>query len=514
MKHIICVMLLGCLVKCLYAQISEEKKPPTLAFHVFYNDFKAVQLMRTTSLKNMLDGGQWYKIGEMQMGFGVNYLKGISKKIDAIATLDGSSTDYLFENGSTNGSSKLLLDASAAMNLKLLTDNHKLVPYFSGGAGFSSYNGKTGFFIPIGGGLQFNLFDEAFVLANIQYRRALSLYTNDHFYYSLGVGTNIGKKRKTKLPAEPVQIIEPLTVAAEAKLPFKNIIIKVSDEQTGLSLRSVEVEINGPNGKITARSDANGMVIFNSVQAAEYSVSGILNGIRTSIQTIAKDSFNVSGPGIPVSITHNDLRFILAGRVNNKSTQAPESNVTVNVVNTTQNTTNSQLNQVSDGTFSIPLEAAGDFAISGKKSGYISNIEKVSTKGLNRSTTLYVNLELEIEEAKVGQSIVLNNIYFEVGKADLNTSFSSDLDKLIQFLKDNPDTRLEIQGHTDNAGSLALNARLSRARANSVVNHLTNKGVDHKRLSGIGFGPSLPVASNGTAEGRARNRRVVMKVIL
>ena len=169
---------------------------------------------------------------------------------------------------------------------------------------------------------------------------------------------------------------------------------------------------------------------------------------------------------------------------------------------------------MSDGTFSIPLEAAGDFTISGKKTGYISNIGKVSTKGLNRSTTLHVNLELEIEEAKVGQSVVLNNIYFEVGKANLNTSVSSDLDKLIQFLKDNPGTRLEIQGHTDNAGSLALNAKLSQARANSVVNHLTNKGIDHKRLSGIGFGPSLPVTSNSTAEGRAKNRRVVMKVIL
>lgn len=168
---------------------------------------------------------------------------------------------------------------------------------------------------------------------------------------------------------------------------------------------------------------------------------------------------------------------------------------------------------MNDGTFSIPLDAAGDFIISGKKAGYISNIEKVSTKGLNRSTTLYVKLELEIEEAKVGQSITLNNIYFELGKVNLNTSFSSDLDKLIQFLKDNPETRLEIQGYTDNIGSLALNTKLSQARANSVVDYLTKNGIDGSRLSAKGFGPSLPVASNTTAEGRAKNRRVVMKVV-
>ena len=167
MKRIICIIILACLVPQLFAQFSQEKKPSTLVFHSFYNDFKTAQLMRTTSLKNILDKGQWSNIGDMQMGFGLNYLKGISKKIDAIITIDGSSTDYLFKDGSTNGSSKFLLDANAALNIKLLADSHTLVPYFSFGAGLSSYNGKTGFYIPAGAGLQFNLFKEAFILTNI-----------------------------------------------------------------------------------------------------------------------------------------------------------------------------------------------------------------------------------------------------------------------------------------------------------------------------------------------------------
>ena len=130
MKRIICICLLACLVPRLFAQISREKKLSTLVFHSFYNDFKTTQLMRTTSLKNIIDKGQWSNIGDMQMGFGLNYLKGISKKIDAIITIDGSSTDYLFKNGSNNGSSKFLLDANAALNIKLLADSQKLVPYF------------------------------------------------------------------------------------------------------------------------------------------------------------------------------------------------------------------------------------------------------------------------------------------------------------------------------------------------------------------------------------------------
>ena len=239
MKRIICIILLVCLVPQLSAQINPGKKSSTLVFHAFYNDFQSAQLMRTTSLRNMLNNGQWYKIGDMQMGFGLNYLKGISKNIDAVATLDGSSTDYLFENGSTNGSSKFLLDANAALNIKLLTDSRTLVPYFSGGAGLSSYKGKTGFYIPMGVGMQFNLFDEAFVLTNIQYRRALTSNVNDHFHYSIGVGTSIGKKKKTKLPVEEVRVIEPVAVPTEVKLPVKNILVKVTDEQTGYFYQNI-----------------------------------------------------------------------------------------------------------------------------------------------------------------------------------------------------------------------------------------------------------------------------------
>lgn len=159
------------------------------------------------------------------------------------------------------------------------------------------------------------------------------------------------------------------------------------------------------------------------------------------------------------------------------------------------------------------LEAGSDFTVFGRKADFISNIEKLSTKGLNRSATLYVRLELAIEEAKVGQTIVLDNIFFETGKSVIRTGFSSDLEKLVQFLKDNPATKLEIRGHTDNTGSLALNTRLSQQRAESVVSFLTNKGVEKSRLLAKGYGPTEPVDDNSTTEGRSRNRRVEMKVI-
>jgi hypothetical protein len=471
--------------------------------------------MRTTSVLSVLDKGQWSNIGSMQMGFGFNYLKGISKKMDAIITIDGSSTDYLFKNGSNNGSSKFLLDANAALNIKLLADSQKLVPYFSFGAGLSSYNRKTGFYIPSGVGIQFNLFNEAYVLTNIQYRLALTSTVNDHFYYSIGIGTNIGKKKiKVVNVLEVTALPEPVIEEIIIIIPPRDIDIIAKDEFTGQPLPYVEVVLNGPEGKrLSGSTDANGRVTFNKMIPGDYTVSGFLNNINTSVQNIDKNNFETNNNQINITITHNDPRYTLSGLVINKTKNIPEGGVDVNVTNETKRSVITKQSNAGDGIFNAQLEAGSDFTLVGKKADYISNIERISTKGLNRSATLYVKLELGIEEAKVGQSIVLNDIYFEVGKADIDIAFSTDLDKLIQFLKDNPETRLEIQGHTDNTGSLNLNNKLSQSRANSVVDYLTKNGIDRNQLIAKGYGSSLPVADNATAEGRTKNRRVVMKVL-
>jgi outer membrane protein OmpA-like peptidoglycan-associated protein len=245
----------------------------------------------------------------------------------------------------------------------------------------------------------------------------------------------------------------------------------------------------------------------------DYTVSGFLNNIKTSVQNIDKNKFETNDNQINITITHNDPRYTLSGLVINKTKNIPEGGVDVSVTNETKKSVITRQSNAEDGIFNAQLEAGSDFTLVGKKADYISNIERISTKGLNRSATLYVKLELGIEEAKVGQSIVLNNIYFEVGKANIDTAFSTDLDKLIQFLKDNPETRLEIQGHTDNTGSLNLNNNLSQSRANSVVDYLTKNGIDRNQLIAKGYGPSLPVADNATADGRTKNRRVVMKVL-
>ena len=513
MKRIIFVFIIGCCFLQLSAQNNQDVKPSTLVFHVFYDDFKTAQQIRTSSLKNVLDNHLWSKFGDMQMGFGVNYLKGVTKNLDFIATLDGSSTDYLYKNGTTNGSSAFLLDANAAVNLKMLTDRHKIVPYLSGGGGFSLYQGKTGFYLPVGTGIQFHIYNSAFVFTNVQYRNALTSQVNNHFQYNIGVGASLGKRKP--IPAKIVEKpVPPAAVKKEVVILPKDLLVTVTDDATGQPLPYVAVTLVSADGKMQYGStDDYGRVTFKAMIPDNYMVNGSLNHINSTSQTVKKENFTTNENQVEISLTHNDPRFTLAGVVINKTQNRPEAGADVNVSNEADHTMATIQSHAGDGAFRTQLTGGSDFTLIGKKANYISNIEKITTKGLNRSTTLYVKLELAIEEARVGQSIQLNNIYFEVGKSNLNTAVSSDLDKLTQFLKDNPETRLEIQGYTDNVGKAETNIRLSQLRAHSVVGYLTKNGIGSTRLIAKGYGSSQPVADNTTPEGRAKNRRVVMKVL-
>ena len=97
---------------------------------------------------------------------------------------------------------------------------------------------------------------------------------------------------------------------------------------------------------------------------------------------------------------------------------------------------------------------------------------------------------------------------FPSGKTDIAPDTYKQLDQAVQVLLQNPTLRLEIQGHTDDSGSAAFNQRLSEKRARSVMLYFIEKGISPERLRWTGYGQSRPMASNQTAEGREKNRRI------
>ena len=108
---------------------------------------------------------------------------------------------------------------------------------------------------------------------------------------------------------------------------------------------------------------------------------------------------------------------------------------------------------------------------------------------------------------------VIQSAMFGHNKATINPDFTANLDEIARILEQNPDLKIEVQGHADNTGSAEYNLKLSQSRAGAVVAYLVRKGVDRHRLKAVGYGFSRPVASNETEAGRAQNRRVELAPI-
>lgn len=108
---------------------------------------------------------------------------------------------------------------------------------------------------------------------------------------------------------------------------------------------------------------------------------------------------------------------------------------------------------------------------------------------------------------------IYKDVQFASGKSAVTQGSFAVLNEIANALKANPNLKVEIQGHTDGAGSVAFNTQLSQQRAQSVRQYLIDQGVAPDRLTAKGYGPERPIASNATAEGRAQNRRVELKPI-
>lgn len=147
------------------------------------------------------------------------------------------------------------------------------------------------------------------------------------------------------------------------------------------------------------------------------------------------------------------------------------------------------------------------------------NLIKISSAGYFPKQVLVENLDFKtktvvlLTKAEQGSTVLLEDVKFKRGTAELegeNTEAS--LSDLAIFLKENPQIKIRINGHTDNAGDPGLNKQLSLERAGSVRNFLIDKGVNFENLRISGWGGTRPVASNATEAGRVKNRRVELAV--
>lgn len=175
---------------------------------------------------------------------------------------------------------------------------------------------------------------------------------------------------------------------------------------------------------------------------------------------------------------------------------------------------------IEKGEFLAVLPSGKTYALSVEEPGYLfysDRFELTEPASADEPFELLILLQPIQEEtataAVESKPIVLRNVLFETGSADLLQASMNEISRLKTLLEENPALRIRVQGHTDNAGDSAANLELSTRRAEAVKTALIEHGIDASRLESKGFGESNPMATNDTEEGRALNRRTEFLVL-
>lgn len=175
-----------------------------------------------------------------------------------------------------------------------------------------------------------------------------------------------------------------------------------------------------------------------------------------------------------------------------------------------------------NGRVRFTMATDSDYTIIASKSGYFSKSIPYTTKGktpdpatlIQEVTNITLDTTLVLDQLILDKSIVLDNIYYDLDKAEIRTDAAVELDKLVKILQDNPSIRIELSSHTDSRSSDAYNLDLSQRRAQSAVDYIVSKGVAAERLVAKGYGESqLIIKDAQTEEQHQTNRRTEFKVI-
>jgi outer membrane protein OmpA-like peptidoglycan-associated protein len=246
---------------------------------------------------------------------------------------------------------------------------------------------------------------------------------------------------------------------------------------------------------INTHGDESGFVINGLGNKAYFSSDQIENrGMKLDIYEI----------DLPITIQPRTRMVYSPGRVYDIQTGKPLQARVEIFEGATNNRHFESITDAADGSFVAFLpedpQHSTIFALSSQREGYIPYTMSITTPG----DSILVGLT----RIAKGNSITLNNLYFDYDSDKILPVSYAEIERLMLFLKQNKNIKIKIVGHTDNQGSHAYNIDLSRRRAEALMNALIRKGIAADRLTAEGKGSTQPITTNDTEEGRAKNRRV------
>lgn len=332
---------------------------------------------------------------------------------------------------------------------------------------------------------------------------------------SFGVyaGLTFRFNKKQKIVEEPKE---------EIPAPVECVItVTAKDKYTGEIIPNAQVTLLAESGNILQRAttDASGTVIFNNIPKGNYRIEGTYQGKILEGNMVADAAFGdcQETGGIRKDVLRNDENYIVMGKVVNCKTSEPISDASVIVKNNKTGTTETYTSDAK-GEFSFTAQPNTSYTIYGKKANYLSQNVTVNTSDYNRSRSQYIQLQICMDKVDCNDAIVLKDILYDLDKSFIRDDAKPELNRLVQFMKDNPEVRVELSSHTDSRGSDAYNMKLSQRRAQAAVDYIISQGIAKSRLIAKGYGESklLNRCANGvkcTEEEHQLNRRTEMKVV-
>lgn len=171
--------------------------------------------------------------------------------------------------------------------------------------------------------------------------------------------------------------------------------------------------------------------------------------------------------------------------------------------------TGSITGRFNDSTFSFSIFGSSKYQILADADGYFTGTAIVDPKDIDANNKVIRDINL----SRKGETIVLDHLIFEQGKAILNPKSFPGLDEVVALMKDNTKLVIQLEGHTDNQGNAKLNMELSQDRVDNVKKYIASKGIEKDRVKTKAFGGTKPILNANTPEARARNRRVEMRIL-
>lgn len=316
---------------------------------------------------------------------------------------------------------------------------------------------------------------------------------------------------------EPKKIKEEVCSDCECPNDTHKVVVTVEDGPSGKVIAGSDVAITDIDGNIIASGATNsfGVIDFGAIPHGNYAINGKVLEIETSSSNLLEDEF-LPGSIIQKKILYEDLRFILKGRTINNRSQAAESNVVVNLTNKSTQSVE-QANSDGKGEFAFRIDRNSSYELVGIKENRLSDIDHASTIGLTRSTTLFVELKLGMDNFDCGQGTVLD-IKYEYDMDALLPESKFELDRLVRYMNDHNVAKVELSSHTDARGSDEYNQDLSQRRAQSAVNYITSKNIARNRIIAFGYGETRLLNQcddgvNCSDEEHRTNRRTEAKLL-